>query len=601
MISPFRFSIFFISIFLITGVFAADFVVDDGYTVFTTQVLTDDGDEGVIEQGGAIETTNEVGVDMQNSNQSVENRGSISTTGQDAFGIESSGSNALITNSGSISTTGQAAYGIFSQGSNAVITNSGLVSTTEVSARGIRSQGSNAVIRNNGSISTTGDGGHGIESSGSDALITISGMISTTGDGARGIFSVGSDAVITNSGLISSIQSFGIFSAGSDAVITNSGTIISEQSFAIRFAGDDPTLTLKKGSNLQGGVISNSDTLNLNVEKGLNLLLTLDDGSQDFGNLNIDSPYILFSNRQIAVIDQTLFHMQEDVAADISDTILGGIYHDCCPNPCDCGIWTQTVGSYRHRCENDHFIEYKDWHVGQIVGYDTNYCGATFGIFGGYLYGEGETESHLDKLCHNTYFAGLSFTQKICDACVGVTFSAGYVDWEQELAVMDNLAEGGVEYYKFDTNAALFTSEFMINKQFCCECWNPKLTFYLRHLGLYLGKDKHEGVNATIGFDDRNIDLLTTRLDVAIPQNLCGFCVEPFVGVYGRYQLRGDELELKGTSTNFDVGFTDSLVAGVIGVRGCHQVCDKELVFSISGDFDNEKSSRVLGSLGLKF
>lgn len=515
----------------ISGSYAADFVVENGQTVTTTQVLTDDGDQGLIEAGGVI-NVNATGVLMQNNNQQVQNFGLISTTGNGYVGIRNeNGFNALIINEGQITTNGLVSHGIFNFNAD------------------------NATIVNRGSIFASGVG-------------------------AEGIFINQSD----------------------NPTVVNSGTIISEQAEAILFeSSSNPTLVLQQGSNLQGRVGSISHNLNLNVEKGLNLLLTLSDASNEFGNLNIDSPYVLLNNKQIAVVDDTLFHMQEDMAADISDNILGGVFHDCCPNPCDCGVWTQTVGSYRHRSEDDDFLEYKDWHVGQIVGYNTEYCGASIGIFGGYLYGEGETDYDLDKLHHNTFFAGLSFTQKICDACVGLTFAAGYVDWNQKLTVMDNLAEGGVDHYRFDTNAALFTSEFMINKQFCCECWNPKLTFYLRHVGLYLGKDKAEGVNGTIGIEDRNIDLLTTRLDVALPKSLCGYCLEPFVGVYGRYQLRGDKLELKGSNTEFEVGFTDSLVAGVVGLRGYHNVCGKELAFSVSGDFDNKSSSRVMGSLGLKF
>lgn len=655
------YSIVFGFIFSANIAHAEILIIEDGDTKVTTQNLPTDGYQLIIEEGGTIETApdEEHGVEMLANNQRVLNKGTISTQGLQASGIyNDAGTNATITNVGSISTQGQEADGIYNAGANATITNNGFINTEGEEAAGIVNNfGSDSTITNNGFIRTQGEqstgignvGGanailtnhgtiliqqgfaYGIYNSGVDSTITNSGTIFTQGEEAEGIYNdgganisiinsgsisteglrssgisiFGDDASITNRGYISTQGEFahGIYSSVSDNThIMNSGTIISEQGYAIHFEDStNPLLTLQKGSNLQGDVGSIGDPLNLNVENGFNLLLTLSDDSEDFGKINSESPYILLNGKAIAVVENTFFALQEDVAADMSDTILGGINHDCCLSPCNCGWWTQTVCSYRHRSERDHTVEYSDWNIGQIVGYDTIYCGANIGVFGGYLYGEGDTCDPLEKLSHNTYFAGLSYTKKICDICMALTFAIGYVDWDQELYVMDNQAQGGVDRFRSDTSGTMITSELSLMKQFCCNCWNPRVSFYLRHAGFYLGNCNIKGLNASFTLKDRNIDILTTRVDVGFPTHIDCCSLEPFVGIYGRYLLRGNKLEFAGNGSTFDVGLEESLVAGIIGLRGKQCVCDKEISYSLSTDFDNEKSSRVLGSLGICF
>ena len=53
--------------------YAADFVVEKGTTETLTQTLSDDGDQGLIEEGGSIETVPdyEYGVEMQADYQTL--------------------------------------------------------------------------------------------------------------------------------------------------------------------------------------------------------------------------------------------------------------------------------------------------------------------------------------------------------------------------------------------------------------------------------------------------------------------------------------------------------------------------------------------------
>ena len=70
----------------------ADFRVHSGETVYTTQTLSDPGDVGLIEAGGAISTVDGPGVYMgPGVDKSVTNNGVITTSGIFNVGILSEG------------------------------------------------------------------------------------------------------------------------------------------------------------------------------------------------------------------------------------------------------------------------------------------------------------------------------------------------------------------------------------------------------------------------------------------------------------------------------------------------------------------------------
>jgi len=214
---------------------------------------------------------------------------------------------------------------------------------------------------------------------------------------AQGVQSSSDNVVITNSGQITTTDSDadGIFNDNdfSNVHIINSGTIRSTQGFALNLQGTaSQTLSLLRGSNLDGGVHVETVDLDLNVETGLNLALTLDPTSTaGFGTLGIDAPFVILGNT-IAVIDPTGLAMQADVVADLSDTLLNGIYHQRAP--CGCGVWAQGIGSYRKRGDNAHTVGHDNWQGGYAS------------LFGGISYGEAEVDEHTQKATTRSYVGG---------------------------------------------------------------------------------------------------------------------------------------------------------------------------------------------------
>ena len=522
-----------------TSLQATTVTVPSGTTQTSPITLLNPGDSVVVEENGVLET-DDPAITMSNSSQTALNQGTIRTINTNHFGIRNTGVNAVITNNGLITTTGQQASGIYNSGANSLITNSGQISIAGNSAAGITNDhddvvmtssgqisitgaasdglanlsGSNVVMTNSGQISVTGDFGNGLLNfNGSNVVMTNSGLISTTGSGVWGVSSNGDNGVITNSGQISTTgqQAYGIGTynvanntliintgsisatgvsahgisdafGGDNSHVINSGTIYSAQSFALYLTGDNNILTLLRGSNLQGPVRVGSN-FTLNVERGLNLALTLNLGS--FDNVEISAPYAI-KNNVIAVIDRTGLALQADVAADLSDTIFGALDHHrltCC-TPCSCGPWIQGIGSYRKRDSHSHTVEYKNWQGGFLLGYGLKGLAGNISLFGGATFGKAKTDKSTQEADINSYIGGVSYEKIYCDTQLNVGVAAGYVDWDNERTVMNNLATGGKQKARADINGWLLSPEISILHRFNVLC-RPTLGLTVRYAGLF--------------------------------------------------------------------------------------------------------------------
>lgn len=613
--------------------YGADFVVNSGETVTTTQTLTDPGDEGLIEEGGTISTAGDNAVEMLNIDQTVLNNGSILTTGADAIGINSTGDNATIVSSGLISTQGGNATGINSTGANATVinngtiltqgaigirieganstaTNSGLIFTREEGAFGIFSNSLNGVITNTGTISTLGSESEGIQNTGNSALIFNSGTITTQGEDALGIDNLGIDTVIVNSGSIATfgVEAVGIFNEGANVHIINSGSISAAQSHALELFGLNPTLTLLRGSNLQGPV-NITQLLNLNVETGLNLVLTLNPGNPGFASLNIDAPFVQVGNT-VAVIDTTGIALQADVLADLSDTILGGVYRNraafpCCYVVCERGLWVEGLGSYRNRNRNDSHFGYNIWQGGFLVGYDyPAFCGA-ISLFGGASFGEAEVDQSTQQTDLSHYFGGVSFERFSCNNFLGIALVAGYSQLDNDRFVMNNLASGGVETAHACIDGFFISPEITYALQFPQWWYAPILSGTIRYAGHFFGNYTEKGSAANLSVKDRDIQLVTVRGELGLPfsKSSCLGCrrVEPYLGVAGRFQVSGNQVdaELLGQDLSFDAGNAQNLALFLVGFRGTRSFGRANFFLNLEANFDNHNSSRIFGEAGI--
>ena len=300
---------------------------DNAYGIYPRDVDASINNSGTLSTSGddAYGIYSLIGV-----NTSIINSGTLSTSGNFSWGIRSDGGNANISNSGTISTLGDHAHGIFEIGANASINNSGTISTTGVSADCIISKGS---INNSGTLSTTGGVARCINSTGANASIINSGMISTTGGNSDGITSNGANTIINNSGIISTtgvraegIHSFngnnvsvinsgkiqvtgtdsiGIWSRGADGVITISGDVFATGNATQAIVGrSNQTLNLLPGFRIIGSIDlgSGTNTVNITGGKTSSSTLTIDNA----GTISLLGGVPLVRNGNvIAVIDPT--------------------------------------------------------------------------------------------------------------------------------------------------------------------------------------------------------------------------------------------------------------------------------------------------------
>ncbi|MBS0622646.1 MAG: hypothetical protein JSR80_06785 [Verrucomicrobia bacterium] len=621
---------------LTTASYAASFVVPSGTTA-PAQTLTNVGDTGLIEAGGTISSGAASGVTMLNDDQALLNDGLITITGSSHNGVLNNagatglGNNSQITNNGTILTTGLDGDGILNEagatggGNNVQITNKGAISTTAGSAFGISNEAGLGVgahdvqITNNGTISTVGSTSIGIFNEAGPAggaynvQITNNGTISTTGVGAFGIFNRAgaggaNNVQVTNCGTIvtTAPSTFGIFNQGSqNFTLINCGTIATPQTLAINIIGDlHPTLTLLQGSNIQGGVHSDSP-LNINVGPALNLLLTLDSTSAGFIPGQIADPFVIVGNT-IAVLDPVGLALQADVIADLSDALLIDIYRwraaftCCCCRPCSRELWAEGLGSYRKR---SHGVDgYENWQGGFLVGYDVPlFCGNA-GVFGGASFGEATASRAQQGGDHASYVGGLSYERICCRTFIGAALVAGYTSLDNSRFVANNLVPGGIQIARSQAQGFFISPEITCAQQLVGGYMSAIVSGTLRYAGLFLGNYGEHGSSADFTVRDRNIQLLTARGELSFPLALCcGLCLEPYVGAFGRFQVSESRLngELLGTLLSFDPGGPRNLGAVLVGLRGDKKWGRFDLFLNVEGSFDNHKSNRVLGEGGI--
>ncbi|MCH9626872.1 MAG: hypothetical protein S4CHLAM2_05030 [Chlamydiales bacterium] len=610
----------------------ASFIVRNGEPPETmTQTLNAD-ETGLIEAGGAlVPTVGFLGVNMFGPDALLINNGLIEV--DIANGVNMGGANNQFINNKTLQATGDNGQAVFINGTtDAVVSNSGLIDNVGDNTAGIDSfSDTNTRIANGGEIAVEGENTVAIRlQSSTNSQVTNNGLLYSVGDASFGIFDqTGSANLYTNNGSIVSqgmnsvgfavssstdvtFQNNSTVIADGDGVISdtgdtnfhliNSGTIKSNQSFALLLGGTNPTLSLLRGSNLQGPVQAVDDSLNLNVQTGLNLALTLDPGGMGFGTLGIESPFVLVGNT-INVIDRTGLAMQADLLADLSDPILNNIYRHrtafscACYDPCQCGFWVEAIGSYRER-EERHLVHYNLRQGGFIIGYEAP---GGLGLFAGASYGEAIVGEKTQKAEIRTSFGGASYERAFCNHFIGAAFAAGYTHFDNDRYIMNNQVPGGVEKAQTQPDGFFFTPEITYAHSFCDWWCAPVLSGTIRYAGLFLGNDHEQGSNSNLTVYDRDIQLLTLRGELSAPKCTCFLDIEPYIGVSGRFQVAGCDVsaELLGQALNFNSGISNNLATFLVGFRSAKTMGCFDLFFDLEADWDTGGSYRIFGDAGI--
>lgn len=526
---------------------------------------------------------------------------------------------------------------LLNQGDTAVIKSGGVIST--FMGKGISMEADNQSVFNEGLIITTGHAAYGVANSGNNARLTNNGTISTSNNSAHALFSKkGGNVQITNRGTLftNGSEADAIYVSGDSGFsLVNSGHIIALQGHAINIKeSSNPTLTLLRGSHIQGPIHSDN-YLNLNVGPGHSLALTLDGTSAGFTAQQIENPFAIVGNT-LAVIDPLGLGWQVDFVADLSDMVLNGIYpyrtafpynakQNACgvwvgemanrtyrhqtkiaPPPCPLtcsSFWVKGLGSHRNRNRGE-LESYHNWQGGFLVGYNCPLWQGDIGVLGGAAFGKAMASEVGQKGESTTYMVGASYERIFYHGFLGAALVAGYSSIDNQRYVMNNLIPDGVEKATAEAHGLFISPELTYVQHFPSIWCSPTLTATLRYAGLFLGDYTESGSLANLSVNQRNIQLLTVRGEFGLPigagRGVCRW--EPYLGVLGRFQLAGREVEaeLLDQPLSFEPNNFSQIAALLLGIRSDHEIGRLTLFVNFEASFETYNSTRVLGEGGLR-
>jgi autotransporter-associated beta strand protein len=139
------------------------------------------------------------GISSDGTITTLNNAGTISTSGGSASGIYSLGTITTVNNTGTISTSRTGAFGVHNRGTLTTFNNAGIISTSGL-ANGIRNEGTLTTLINTGTISTSSANANAIFNSTSNTITTLTniGTISASGSTAYGINNSGTLTTLNN-------------------------------------------------------------------------------------------------------------------------------------------------------------------------------------------------------------------------------------------------------------------------------------------------------------------------------------------------------------------------------------------------------------------
>ncbi|WP_367188948.1 autotransporter outer membrane beta-barrel domain-containing protein [Burkholderia sp. Ed8] len=254
------------------------------FSVDTSSTVTNNGNLSMSGNGTGVANRGAVLLGVNNGNTLTNGAaGVIATTGQYNDGMAANGNNNTLVNNGTITTTGNNAYGMTAAWGQSnpgaagnQIVNTGTVTTSGNNARAASLLGGNGTITNSGTLTSNGRDAPAVYMQGNNDTLVNSGTIQTTGTATSG----GSvDAVVSNTlgssftatianqagGRIISNNGIGVRSTNGATTITNAGLIQGGGGTAIQGGNGNVTLILQTGSQIvgtaNGGAGANTVTL----------------------------------------------------------------------------------------------------------------------------------------------------------------------------------------------------------------------------------------------------------------------------------------------------------------------------------------------------
>lgn len=289
------------------------------------------------------------------------------------------------------------------------------------------------------------------------------------------------------------------------------------------------------------------------------------------------------------------FASQADLTVDLSDAIFANIYSNSLDCLCCNGwsLWAQGIGDFRSRGSSSHRERYDNWFGGIMGGANFGFCDdSCLGFFLGGSLGEVDIqgESNFDS---ESIFFGISY-ERLCDfSSFGLALAGGYL---REMRHFHSIHE--------EPRGLFLTPEFTFSSKLSSSCLSPIFSASLRYAGFFSHDYEHRETPGTLYVRNRSLQLLTLRGELASsPFSFPRFCLEPYIGLSGRFQVDGNHIHgrLLLNNESFSQGVDQSLAYGLVGMRVKRECGSTILKANIEGDYDTDRSWRVFGGVSYAF
>lgn len=527
------------------------------------------GDSGTVTNSGLIVTSGFRGRGLfhQGAFGVITNSGTVATSGDQGWGLNHWGDSGAVVNNGTITTSGSYGHGLYLYGDYGTLSNNGTITTSGNYGFGLHQFGDYGTLSNNGTITTSGDHGHGLFNQGVSGTLSNSGVITASGNNGRGLLHFGSSGTLSNGGTIttSGQSGHGLFHWGDSGTITNNGSVIvtGADSLSILHRGSNGVINLNEGSVLVGDVeFSDTGSATLNFGSGLNAVVRVAGAPATITAPN--DTYVVVGDI-IYAADTTGFSAIDQSAAVLGRQVLGALANrhathvvsdvEQSTKGLPSGfLWGQFIVGGHYQSGSDVTAAYTGFNGGLVFGREQ--AGGS-GYFGGVGIGRtASTDSDAFDISTYSAFAGLYNQMKIGEFALTV----GYQSNASSRQIANNMVPSGIE-----TATASYSSYFVSPSLTMQDVMGLENTILrLRYLGSYSSGYTEMGSSTNLTVDERFSHLFEARIGM---QNSITDSMSIRYGVDAQYSTTdATGIDLMGTALSIPNANDGFAARGFLGL-----------------------------------
>lgn len=528
--------------------------------------------DGIVAQGGAAGAT-------------ITNTGSVTSQGAGNAVLTFVADTTLV-NSGTLLSDGTSiAVVATGTATDFSLNNSGSIRTTGANAHGVSFDATGNSIINSGTITTEGGSANAINA-GANAdgqTTTNTGTLNATGTGFA-YFNAGDNTTFTNGGTVISQNATSLEVQGTgNTVVLLPGSSVNN---GINFTNPGTVRYDLANVGAGGAIISHGDItgtvtteiVNANsapsevavVQTGNNVVAVTADSFAS----NIDRQIVTDSTKQVgAIITQRQQNQMRGVISGVSsgsEMLKGAI------------MWLEGFGSYRKRPEDGDsaFSRSKSWGVLAGVDLPENESGYSYGLYAGGFAGEQKLgELTFKKVDSTGALFGGYIARDWNDYKLSLDLSAGIADSDSDRFVGGSVAQADYKSY-------FFSPEFTVMRNIDLDKANVVPSFSLRYTGQYVEDFDETGTIDAQSVDSRDYHTIGARALVntyfdkfSIKDGL--FSTSLRAGFEAETEIGDSDVDLVvlGNNISFDPDGGEDTIDAVLGFNFSYEFAQSTVIY----------------------